>query len=296
MPMLMRNHSVPGVAIVLIEGPMVQWSAGYGVTSEADGVPREDVTPGTVFRVGELAKPVIALAVHRLSEVRAWSVESPVTTWAHAETIPEELESTSAAQMLAHDGPAPEAGYALLQHLVEMSEGHDLEVLVRAMVLEPHSLTRMHFLPPASGGFASGHDRSGAPLPAHPVDDADAAGSLFASAADYGRFLVQTSTLSRRDPATWRRLTRPHRKLISDFDLARGLGWTVARAEDGSPIAFVVATTPGYASLAVVDATRARALVMMTNGEGGLALIEQVLGFLDPWSHPIVESYLGAGG
>lgn len=289
MPMLMRNHSVPGVTIVLVEGPNVQWSAGYGVTRTGG----DEVRPGTVFRVGELAEPVIALALLRLSEVRAWNVESPVTTWAHESTIPEGLTSVSAAQILAHAVPGEGADYRILQHLVEMSEGHDLEVLVRAMVLEPHSLTRMHFMPLASGGgMASGHDGSGHPVPPAPVDDADAASALHTSAADYARFLVQTSTLARRDPATWDRLTRPHGEVSGERAPARGLGWVVGAAEDGSPIAFVVGTSPGYTGLAVVDETRKRALVLLTNGDGGLALSEQVLGFLDPWSHPIVKEYL----
>ncbi|MFW6085041.1 MAG: serine hydrolase domain-containing protein [Gemmatimonadota bacterium] len=296
MPMLMRNHSVPGVAIALVEGPGVQWSAGYGVTragtdgpGSADG---EDVRPGTVFRVGELAEPVIALALHRLSGVRAWNVESPVTTWAHESTIPEGLESVSAAELLAHAAPREDADFALLQHLVEMAEGHDLEVLVRAMVLEPHRLMRTHFAPPASSGMASGHDGSGQPLPPMPVDDADAAGSLFASASDYARFLVETSILGRRDPATWRRLVRPHGEIPGDPELSRGLGWILGTAEDGTPTAFVVGAAHGYTGLAVVDEVRKRGMVIFTNGDGGLALTEQALGFLDPWSHPIVKAYL----
>lgn len=297
MPMLMRNHSVPGVAIVLVEGPGVQWSAGYGVTrvgAESPGsAGGEDVRPGTVFRVGELAEPVIALALHRLSEVRAWNVESPVTTWAHATTIPEGLESVSAAEILAHAVSSGEADYALLQRLVEMAEGHDLEVLVRAMVLEPHSLMRTHFMPLASGGMATGHDASSEPRPPASVDEADAAGSLFASASDYARFLVETSTLGRRDPATWRRLVRPYGELPGDLELSRGLGWILGTAEDGTPIVFVVGAGHGYTGLAVVDEVRKRGLVILTNGEGGLALTEQVLGFLDPWSHPIVKAYLG---
>jgi CubicO group peptidase (beta-lactamase class C family) len=295
MPMLRRNHAVPGVAIVLVEGPNVQWSAGYGVTraraDESGMAERDDVRPGTVFRVGELAEPVIALALLRLSEARAWNVESPVTTWAHESTIPEGLESVSTAQILAHAVPGDAADYRLLQHLVEMSEGHDLEVLLRAMVMEPHSLT-MHFMPLASGGMASGHDASGRPAPPAPIDDADAAGALHGSAADYARFLVETSTLARRDPATWGRLTRPHAEIFDDPELARGLGWIVGSAEDGTPIAFVVGRSPGYTGLAVVDETRKRALVLLTNGDGGLALSEQVLGFLDPWSHPVVKAYL----
>lgn len=288
MPMLMRNHAVPGVAIVLVEGPGVQWSAGYGET-EAAG---DGITPQTVFRVGELAEPVIALALQRLSAVRGWNVESPVTTWAHEQMIPTELRSVSAAQLLAHAAPPGASDYARLQHLVEGAEGHDLSVLVRAMVIDPHHLTSMNFTSLASGGLARGHDRSDQPLPVLPVDAADAASSLFASAADYARFLIEVSPLSRRDPATWRRLVRPHLELSDEFDLARGLGWVVAKAEDGSPIAFCLGSAPGYSGLAVVDETRKRALVILTNGDGGLDLSEEILGFLDPWSAPIVKSYL----
>lgn len=287
MPMLMRNHSVPGVAIVLVDGSTVQWAAGYGIADDDD----EDVTPRTVFRVGALAEPVIALALHRLSVERAWNVESPVTTWAHAETIPTGLESASAADLLSHATSIPGGSYALLQELVELSEGHDLQVLIRAMVIQPHHLTSMSFMPLASGGMARGHDRSGQPVPPAPVDDDDVSSALFSSASDYARFLVEASPLARRDPATWRRLVRPHRALADDHSLAWGLGWIVARASDSSPIAFRTGEAPGYTSFALVDETRQRALVILTNGDGGLDLTEDVLGFLDPWSGPIVEAY-----
>jgi CubicO group peptidase (beta-lactamase class C family) len=291
MPMLMRNHSVPGVAIVLVEGPTVQWAAGYGVADESG----EAVTPRTVFRVGALAEPVIALALHRLSVERAWNVESPVTTWAHTETIPAGLESASAADMLAHATSIPARSYALLQKIVELSEGHDLQVLIRAMVIQPHHLASMSFMPLASGGMARGHDRSGQPVLPAPVDDDDVSGALFSSASDYARFLVEASPLSRRDPATWRRLVRPHRELRGDHSLAWGLGWIVAKARDDSPIVFRTGKAPGYTSFALVDETRQRALVILTNGDGGLDLTEDVLGFLDPWSDPIVEAYLHGG-
>jgi CubicO group peptidase (beta-lactamase class C family) len=273
---------------VLVEGPTVQWAAGYGIADDS-GVA---VTPRTVFRVGTLAEPVIALALHRLSVERAWNVESPVVTWAHAETIPAGLESASAADMLAHATSMPARSYALLQQLVEMSEGHDLQVLIRAMVIRPHHLTSMSFMPLASGGMARGFDRSGQPVPQAPVDDDDVSSALFSSASDYARFLVEASPLSRRDPATWRRLVRPHRALADDHSLAWGLGWIVARARDNSPIVFRTGEAPGYTSFALVDETRRRALVILTNGDGGLDLTEDVLGFLDPWSDPVVAAYL----
>ncbi|MGD8497071.1 MAG: serine hydrolase domain-containing protein, partial [Gemmatimonadales bacterium] len=266
---------------------VVQWSAGYGTADGGD----DSVTVRTVFRLGELSEPVVALALHRLSNARAWNVESPVSTWAHAQTIPSGLQETSAADILSHTGPDG-ADFPLLQHLVEMAEGHDLEVLVRAMVLDPHHLTSMTFVPLASGGMARGHDRSGQPLPASPVDGDDISGSLFSSASDYARFLMEASTLGRRDPATWHRLVRPHGPIAEEHHLARGLGWIVARAKDGSPLAFRVGTTPGYTSFALVDETRKRALVVFTNGDGGVDLTEEVLRFLDPWSAPVVKAYL----
>ncbi|MDT8435906.1 MAG: serine hydrolase domain-containing protein [Gemmatimonadota bacterium] len=292
MPFLMRNHAVPGVAIVLVEGPHVQWSAGYGV-ARPGGPP---VTPETVFRAGELGEPVVALALHRLAAFRDWNLASPVSTWAHRRTIPPGLESVSAAAMLAHSGPTADADYALLQRLVEMAEGHDLEVLLRAMVIEPHHLASMRFTPPVAGEVTTGHDRSGELLPAAPSESGDAAGSLFSSSADYARFLVEVSPLAGRDFATWSRLTEPHRRLDEGSGLAWGRGWVVAEAEDGSPIAFRLGAAPGHACLAVVDELRQRALVLFTNGDGGAALAGEVVRFLDPWSAPLIAAYLERGG
>lgn len=99
-PILMRNHGVPGAAIVLVDGRQIQWSAGYGIASPDSA----EVTPRTVFEVGSLGEPVVALTLQRLAEVRSWYLEAPISTWAHEESYPAGFGSVTAAELLSHTG------------------------------------------------------------------------------------------------------------------------------------------------------------------------------------------------
>lgn len=62
---ILRLEQVPGAGIALIEGDQIAWVGGVGVADRATGQP---VTADTLFRVGSITKPLIALAYMRLVE------------------------------------------------------------------------------------------------------------------------------------------------------------------------------------------------------------------------------------
>lgn len=305
MPMLLRKHSVPGVAIVLLDGAKVQWSGAYGV-EHADG---PAITRNTLFRAGTLGEPVLALTLMRLADARGWNLNAPISTWAFAPAIPSGLGSLSAASVLVHTGGielnadrdgfrvgsrspgwhyAP-AGYAFLKYLIEMSEGHDLEVLVQALVTEPHHLGSMTFTPPSPGAMARGHDSSGRPLANGTVAAIQGDVPLYSSASDYARFLIEVSPLSRRDMATWYTMTSSARKVSEELGVSWARGWAVGELENWPTIVFQRDEGSGFSSLALVDADLGLGLVIMANGSNGLALAADVHKMLDPRGYRFLE-------
>lgn len=81
----MRRYNVPGLGIAVIRDGQIDWSAGYGVTSEASA---QAVTGSTVFQAASLSKPVAAVValslvtdgVLQLDEdvnqrLRSWTLE-----------------------------------------------------------------------------------------------------------------------------------------------------------------------------------------------------------------------------
>lgn len=301
MPMLMRNRAVMGAAIVLVDYNGIQWSKGYG-TEYADG---PDISSKTVFRVGALGEPVIALTFIRLAAARGWSVMAPISNWAFAPAIPSRAGLLSAASIMEHTagieadqtrigfrtpGGTPgwkysPAGYSFLKFLVEATQGHDLEVFVRAMVTEPHSLGSMTIAPSDTTGMARGHSVSGEVV----TSPSGPGVPLYSSAEDYAQFLIDASSLSGRDRATWAEMTRPTRVLNEELGVSWARGWGVARTGDWEPVVFQRDSGSGYSSLALVDSDHNLGLVIMTNSDGGIDLIADVLKMLDPRGHRFLE-------
>ncbi|MCU0252827.1 MAG: beta-lactamase family protein, partial [Vicinamibacterales bacterium] len=61
----MTALKTPGVSVAVINGGVIEWANGYGV-SEAGGT--TPITPRTLFQAASLSKPVAALAALRLVE------------------------------------------------------------------------------------------------------------------------------------------------------------------------------------------------------------------------------------
>lgn len=69
----MRQASVPGLSILIVDDRGVLWRRGFGVTAP-DG---PTVEPGTVFRVGSISKPVTAVAVMQLVDRGRMTLNDP---------------------------------------------------------------------------------------------------------------------------------------------------------------------------------------------------------------------------
>lgn len=309
MPALLREYSVPGVAMALFQGSEIQWASGYGVISHG-GAP---VSPRTVFQAASLGKPVFAQLVESLARERAWSLEDSLAGWAAPGSYPRELGSLTAEAILSHSSGLvydPDrdrvrldarhrgawqysgAGYALLQRAVEASEGAGLESLAQDRSFRPLGLNTMGFVRPSTAEHARGHGRDGASLREVEQREANAASSLHASATDYARFLIHASGLGSAAPRSWQQLTTPRVIVRDDLGLSWGLGWAEERAPSGDVVVFHWGSNPGFKSFALVDRGRDIGLVILTNGDNGLELVEHVVGIIDPNPHPLFRFYM----
>ena len=323
MPARMRAHRVPGVTVVLVARGAVSWSGGFGVTGAG-----EVVTADTVFQVASLGKPVFARLVELLAEERAWPLDEPLARWVGRESpvAPSELlATTSAADLLAHrsglsfDEAADRivfdpdarggwrysgAGYGVLQRAVEAATVVTLEQLAGEHLFDELDLDSMSFLPADPGGHAVGHDRSGRALPGTAWKMANAGSSLSSSALDYARFLLHISPSvspsvgstggSRGQGGEWPRVLEPLATVDAALGLAWGLGWALELdgAGAGPPTAFHWGSNPGFKSFALIDFHRGLGLVILTNGDHGLELIEGMVAILDEEPHPLFGFYM----
>lgn len=70
-----RAAGVPGVALAIVQGEEVVFAAGFGVTSAEEGRP---VTPGTLFRIASVTKPLTGTAILRLVDFGRLDLHAPI--------------------------------------------------------------------------------------------------------------------------------------------------------------------------------------------------------------------------
>lgn len=309
MPELMTAYHVPGVAIALTFRDSVQWAAGFGVANGAGS----QVTPHTVFQAASLGKPVFAHLVAKLEAERDWSLTQPIGRWSPEGAVPSESVTLSAEALLSHTSGLrydpradrseldPEArgrwsysgaGYVLLQRALETAEGRDLEEIARSELFEPWGLAGMSFVTPEDDHVVVGHDRAGAATVGSGWSEPNAANSLHTSAMDYARFMILAAGLGGSAPPNWARLTTRRATVREDFGLFWGAGWALEQNPDGSVAAFHWGSNPGFKSFALLDREREIGLVILTNGDHGLELVEEVVRILDDDPHPLFEFYM----
>jgi len=125
---LMRDRSMVGLAIGVVENGEIRFLKGYGVT-QAGG--SEPVTPSTVFRWASLSKGVAADMVVRLVADGSLSLTDPIARWATSVRLPGGTESSvTVADILAHTT-------GLFAHAEDprLEEGMDPHVLRASMAL-----------------------------------------------------------------------------------------------------------------------------------------------------------------
>ena len=134
---------------------------------------------------------------------------------------------------------------------------------------------------------ARGHDLKGAPLPARRASAVEAAryasaGGLHCTPAEYATFLVEMMAPKPEDAFRLRKSTqevmiRPVVK-VSETPIRSSwaLGWQVIHGDDGDLVVHG-GDNPGFHSFAAMSVPRKSGFVIMTNGDGGPKLIEQLL-------------------
>jgi CubicO group peptidase (beta-lactamase class C family) len=197
------------ISIAIVDGAHIAWEAGFG--QARSGSPAD---AGTVYRVGSLAKPVLAAAVLQRVEAGTWALDDPLAehlegldsqatlrdvlthrsglpaddlalAWAGPKapwrSLPERIRDRGSAppgRALAYSNVA----FTLLGRALELDVGAPFEEHVREAIFEPLGMAAAAYGAPAAGSAVPLGDEHDAGL-------VPAAG-LTASAHDMARFLA----------------------------------------------------------------------------------------------------------
>lgn len=311
-PALMGELHVPGVSIALIRNREVAWSKGFGLKNAST---EEAVTTDTVFEAASMSKPIFAMLTLQVVDRGQLDLDRSLAGYVAEQAVPDQSgrRLVTARMVLSHtsgfpnwrpggeerEGPLPllfepgsRFGYSgeamfLLQRVIERITGQPLDVLARRALLEPLGLKRSGFAwtPDIEAELATGHGDDGKVLIKSKYTHPNAAYTLYTTAGDYARLVVEVLRAERSgSPVLSRRSAREMLKhqvrLDSRDPIERpgeargqaafwGLGWSLNATAQGDIAHHSGANSTGFRCYSQFSPTRGSGIVIMTNGTKG---------------------------
>jgi CubicO group peptidase (beta-lactamase class C family) len=309
---LMRETHVPGVTIALINHRALVWSGQYGSANMKSGEP---VRGETMFEACSMSKPVFAWVVMKLVESGKLDLDRPLVEYLNPLSLRGQADHRriTARMVLSHtsglpnwrkgeeerDGPLPVTfapgskfgysgeGFYYLQRVVEHITDEPFDVYARRTLFDPMGLKHMSFAwtEELDATIAGGHDSAGTFLQKSRYTHPNAAYTLYTSAGDYARFLIeimrhdrsagQSITQRSVDTMLSRQVSVTSREPIERPGKARGsavywgLGWSINATAQGDIIHHSGANRSGFRCFCQFNPATGSGIVIMTNGTGG---------------------------
>ena len=314
---ILKDGRVPGLSYAVIRAGKIETKA-LGVRDISTGTP---VDENTIFEAASLAKPVFTYAVLQLVDDGMLSLDAPLSTYVpdFVKNDPRSASITvryvlrqssglpnwrSSTTPLKTNFPPGERfsysgeGFIWLQRVVEKITGQPLNDVVTRLVFDPLDMKRSSFVWRADfeGDYAAPHDSKLAPGNKRRPSKAGSAGTLQTTAADYARFLQAVLSGARLKPETARQWLEPQIRLqrrciecVStdqpdvDQHVAWGLGWGLE--PDGGTF-FHWGDNDQFKAFAIGSRSDQSALVVLTNGSNGMAIMPDIVQQLMPGNHP----------
>lgn len=314
---LLQKGHVPGLSFAVIRDGKIAGLGGRGIRDSATGMP---VDEETVFEAASLSKPVFAYAVLRLVDSGVLTLDTPLSKYvpdyvgsdpnAALVTVRDVLAQTSGlpnwsgwmtplkvnfqpGSRFSYSGE----GFQWLQRVVIAATGEPLDELMARLVFDPLMMKRSSYV--WRGDFQSNHavphqglaprskSRPTAPVVAY---------TLHTTAADYARFLQAVLAGTHLERATAKRWLSPQIELFQrcieclnadeatvDQHVAWGLGWGL---EPKQGTFFHWGDNGGFKAFATGSPSKRSAVVVLTNGANGMAIMPQIVDHLMPGEHP----------
>jgi len=295
----LKSRSIPGAAVVVVQGDRVVHAHAYGVASTETQAP---VTTATLFRLGSTTKMFVAVAALRLADAGKLSLDRPIGEL--AADLPPPLRKLTLEQLLTHtaglsddapmQGPLEESalharvramgddaffttpgevmsyanpGYVVVGDVIAAASGKTFSEALDELVLRPAGMTRSTFRPLIAMTYplAIGHDGLNVIRPFAEHAGNYPPGSLFTSVDDVGKFLI---ALLNRDAALLERMATP-RARIEPQERHYGYGLLVQEYR-GTRLAVHTGARSGYGSIVMILPKERVAVAILANRTGAI--------------------------
>jgi CubicO group peptidase (beta-lactamase class C family) len=289
-------------------------------------LPAPAVHADAIFQAASLTKPVIAFVAMKLVKEGKLDLNAPVSRYLpdgythrqnpfggagapNIDLLPAStLERIPVATLLNHSSGLPNwtsgvlapefepgerwqysgEGYLLLQAVISVVTGQNIESYVSRYVFEPLGMrhSRLRLTEEIRERIVSGTSWFGWSRQ-FDFNEPNAAASLYTTAADYAKLL---SALLEDTTLLSLTLTNP---ITTDpqLGLAWGYGWGIETA-DGGPYLWHWGNNPGYRAFAMVSASSGDGYVLLTNRENGMPLAASLARATIPAKHGVFRFHM----
>ncbi|HIE99124.1 MAG: P1 family peptidase [Fuerstiella sp.] len=314
---LMTRHKVPGVSCAVVADHQLVWSRGYGVRCAGSD---QLVEPDTIMEACSMSKPFFAYLLLKLVEEGEFDLNKPLVEYLEADYLKDEPRhrQITARMTLTHSSGLPNwraggwrsgsplslafdpgtdfrysgEGFLMLQRTVEKHLKTDLDTLSLERLIKPLALSNTRYVWDDRFTLRSscGHDRTGIVKTQRKYyADANAAYSLYTSAADYAKFLVEIMKEDRGRSHSLSAQMRAEMLAVGshreDQNADWGLGWGLRSVDGRRQVYHSGSNGTGFRCYSEFFPETGDGLVIMSNAVGGKELWQALI---DQWHKPPV--------
>ena len=309
-PEAMKRERVPGLSIALIRDAECVWAKGFGVKNTETG---EAVTAETVFAGCSLSKPLAAYAALKMCELGHLELDRSLSAYLPHPFVPDEprLAEITLRRVVSHSSGLPHGsapwkigfspgekfayswvGYAYMQEVMERISGMPFAEYMEENLLVPFGMQASSFIwkEAYETQATQSHDEDGAPQEDYKPSEGGAANSLYTTASDFARVLVEivqpgeTDAFRLSEAGVAQMLTPQIR--ISD-DLSWGLGWGSQHSEEGDSF-WQWGWYEGFRNFTVAFQDQKIGVVILTNGAHGHRIWNDIVLKSIGGTHPVL--------
>lgn len=338
---MMRAGNVAGLGVAILNNRKVAFLKTYGYR---DAATRQPLSVDSVITSASFTKSTFAYAAMRLVEDGVLSLDRPVQSYL-SKPLPDyagydglagddryrritirmlldhtagfhNLRSLNKGRIVINFEPGSRYAYSgeglrLLQLVTEEVTRTPLRALMQARIFEPFGMRRssMTWEPAFESDYALPHDQKAAPLPLRRRMQADAAGSMQTTLADFARFiqgvmqrkhLKRTTRESMFSPQIEIRSRRQFPTLSTEttdanraIRLSYGLGWGLYFSPAGKAI-FKEGHDDGWQHYTVMFDDAGTGIVLMSNSDNAEGIFQGLLETLlrNTWTPVEWEGYV----
>jgi CubicO group peptidase (beta-lactamase class C family) len=306
---LIADARVPGLSMAVVRDGQAIALTAVGVRNAHHSAA---VDQQTIFDAASLSKPVFAYAVLQLVDAGKLTLDMPLSLHAPDYVADDpRAASVTVRHVLSHTSGLPNwrsadlplktyfapgkrfrysgEGFVWLQRVVEAVTGEPLDATLRRLIFEPLGMHRSSYTwtPAFDANHADPHDAEGTPANKTKPSAPNTAASLQTTGHDYSRFLEAALSGARLSGDLARRWLEPQVHL-DEGPIAWALGWGLEQETD---MFFQWGDNDRgrFKAFAMGSRQRQSAVVVFTNGFGGMAIMPELIGKSLPGPHPAFD-------